>query len=169
MRVSYLLLCYIPITKSLNVVNHLLRFFFDFVLSDYIVMISCVILVVLFSLQHHGTHRVAFLFAPIVTAWLFCISGIGIYNIFHWNPQIFQALSPLYMLKFLRTTGVEGWVSLGGVALSMTGISFKTSDAVSSLLATKESYWKLPLSGILSQVWRQCLLIWDISLLSQLR
>ncbi|XP_030506253.1 potassium transporter 1 isoform X1 [Cannabis sativa] len=90
--------------------------------DNYVVMISCVILVALFSLQHHGTHRVAFIFAPIVTAWLLCISGIGIYNIVHWNPHIFRALSPLYMLKFLRTTGVEGWVSLGGVALSMTGV-----------------------------------------------
>ncbi|PON85442.1 Potassium transporter [Trema orientale] len=90
--------------------------------ENYVVIISCVILVALFSLQHHGTHTVAFMFAPIVTAWLLCISGIGIYNIFHWNPRIFQALSPLYILKFLRTTGVEGWVSLGGVVLSMTGV-----------------------------------------------
>ncbi|GMN23674.1 hypothetical protein TIFTF001_000210 [Ficus carica] len=90
--------------------------------DNYVVIISCVILVGLFSLQHHGTHRVAFMFAPIVTAWLLCISGIGIYNIFHWNPHIFHALSPVYMFKFLRTTGVEGWVSLGGIALSMTGV-----------------------------------------------
>ncbi|XP_024025480.1 potassium transporter 1 [Morus notabilis] len=90
--------------------------------DNYVVIISCVILVGLFSLQHHGTHRVAFMFAPIVTAWLLCISGIGIYNIFHWNPRIFHALSPVYMFKFLRTTGVEGWVSLGGVVLSMTGV-----------------------------------------------
>ncbi|KAL5580699.1 hypothetical protein UlMin_013141 [Ulmus minor] len=90
--------------------------------ENYVVIISCVILVGLFSLQHHGTHRVAFMFAPIVMAWLICISGIGIYNIFHWNPRIFHALSPVYMVKFLRTTGVEGWVSLGGVVLSMTGV-----------------------------------------------
>ncbi|XP_062086170.1 potassium transporter 1 [Humulus lupulus] len=90
--------------------------------DNYVVLISCVILVALFSLQHYGTHRVAFIFAPIVTAWLLCISGIGIYNVVHWNPRIFRALSPLYMLKFLRTTGIEGWVSLGGVALSMTGV-----------------------------------------------
>lgn len=125
MRVSYLLPCCIPTIICLNVVNHLLTFFFDIILPDYIVIISCVILVALFSLQHHGTHRVAFMFAPIVTLWLLCIGGIGIYNIFHWNPRIFHALSPLYMLKFLRTTGVEGWVSLSGVVLSMTGIFFK--------------------------------------------
>ncbi|PQQ11754.1 hypothetical protein Pyn_02618 [Prunus yedoensis var. nudiflora] len=90
--------------------------------DNYVVIISCVLLVGLFSLQHHGTHRVAFMFAPIVTAWLLCISGIGIYNIFHWNRRIFHALSPVYMLKFLRSTGVEGWVSLAGVVLSITGV-----------------------------------------------
>ncbi|KAG4982992.1 hypothetical protein JHK87_027741 [Glycine soja] len=31
---------------------------------------------VLFSIQHHGTHRVAFMFAPLLAAWLLCISGI---------------------------------------------------------------------------------------------
>ncbi|ERN05324.1 hypothetical protein AMTRI_Chr08g208830 [Amborella trichopoda] len=89
--------------------------------ENYIVAISCLILVGLFSLQHHGTHRVAFMFAPIVTAWLLCISGIGIYNIFRWNTSVFHALSPSYMFKFLKATGKEGWVSLGGVILCITG------------------------------------------------
>lgn len=89
--------------------------------ADYVVLISCVILVGLFSLQHHGTNKVAFMFAPIVTAWLICISGIGMYNIFRWNPSIVRALSPSYMYRFLRSTGTEGWVSLGGVVLCITG------------------------------------------------
>ncbi|XP_059626451.1 potassium transporter 1 isoform X2 [Cornus florida] len=96
--------------------------------ENYIVLISCVILVGLFSLQHHGTHKVAFMFAPIVTAWLLCISGIGIHNIIKWNPCIFRALSPIYMLKFLRSTGKEGWVSLGGVVLSITGVETMFAD-----------------------------------------
>ncbi|XP_057954319.1 potassium transporter 1 isoform X2 [Malania oleifera] len=96
--------------------------------ENYVIIISCIILVGLFSLQHHGTHRVAFMFAPIVTAWLLCISGIGIYNIIQWNPQIFQALSPVYMLKFIRSTGTEGWVSLGGVVLAITGVETMFAD-----------------------------------------
>ncbi|KAL6200365.1 hypothetical protein ACLB2K_030147 [Fragaria x ananassa] len=90
--------------------------------DNHVVIISCVLLVGLFSLQHHGTHRVAFMFAPIITAWLLCISGIGIYNIVHWNQRVFRALSPVYMLKFLRTTRIDGWVSLAGVVLSITGV-----------------------------------------------
>lgn len=72
------------------------------------------------------------MFAPIITAWLLCISGIGIYNIVHWNQRVFRALSPVYMLKFLRTTRIDGWVSLAGVVLSITGTSFTVllADAV---------------------------------------
>ncbi|KAK8342329.1 hypothetical protein V6Z12_A08G224400 [Gossypium hirsutum] len=96
--------------------------------ENYVVLISCVIIVGLFSLQHHGTNRVAFMFAPIVAAWLLCISSIGIYNIFRWNPHIFRALSPVYMLKFLKRTGIEGWISLGGVVLSITGVETMFAD-----------------------------------------
>ncbi|KAF5954314.1 hypothetical protein HYC85_007170 [Camellia sinensis] len=78
--------------------------------------------------KHYGTHRVAFMFAPIVTAWLLCIGGIGTYNIIKWNLHIFHALSPVYMLKFLRSTGIEGWVYLGGVVLSITGVDAMFAD-----------------------------------------
>ncbi|PQQ18307.1 potassium transporter 6 [Prunus yedoensis var. nudiflora] len=40
------------------------------------VPIACIILIGLFALQHYGTHRVGFLFAPIVLTWLLCISAI---------------------------------------------------------------------------------------------
>ncbi|KAJ9565146.1 hypothetical protein OSB04_001112 [Centaurea solstitialis] len=96
--------------------------------ENYVVAISCVLLIGLFSIQHHGTHRVAFLFAPIVTAWLLSIAGIGIYNIIQWNPQIFHALSPIYMVKLLKRTRREGWLSLGGVVLSITGVETMFAD-----------------------------------------
>lgn len=87
-----------------------------------VVLITCVILVGLFALQHVGTHRVAFLFAPIVIIWLISIFAIGLYNTIVWNPNILSALSPYYIVKFFRETGKDGWISLGGVLLSVTGI-----------------------------------------------
>jgi KUP system potassium uptake protein len=89
--------------------------------ADAVIPITCVILAFLFALQHYGTHRVGFLFAPIVLAWLFCMSALGLYNIIHWNPQIYQALNPSYMFKFLKKTRKYGWMSLGGILLCMTG------------------------------------------------
>ena len=94
-----------------------------FCFVDIEVPVACVILVFLFALQHYGTHRVGFLFAPVVITWLLCISAFGVYNIFHWNPHVYKALSPYYMFKFLRKTQRGGWMSLGGILLCMTGIN----------------------------------------------
>lgn len=93
-----------------------------------VVLLSCIVLVGLFSLQHRGTQKVAFMFAPIVIIWLFCIGGIGLYNIVHWNPNIYQAISPYYIVKFFRTTGTDGWIALGGILLSMTGSEAMFAD-----------------------------------------
>lgn len=90
--------------------------------------VACAILVFLFALQHYGTHRVGFLFAPVVITWLLCISAIGVYNIVHWNPHVYQALSPYYMYKFLKKTQRSGWMSLGGILLCMTGSEAMFAD-----------------------------------------
>nr|POF02968.1 potassium transporter 6 [Quercus suber] len=92
------------------------------------VPVACAILIGLFALQHYGTHRVGFLFAPVVLTWLFCISGIGIYNIFRWNPHVYKALSPYYMYQFLRKTQRGGWMSLGGILLCITGSEAMFAD-----------------------------------------
>ncbi|CAD6337039.1 unnamed protein product [Miscanthus lutarioriparius] len=90
--------------------------------------VTCVILVGLFALQHFGTHRVGFLFAPIVCLWLLCISTIGVYNIIVWNPHIYKALSPYYMYSFIQKTQVGGWMSLGGILLCVTGSEAMYAD-----------------------------------------
>ncbi|KAJ6910987.1 hypothetical protein NC652_021586 [Populus alba x Populus x berolinensis] len=97
-------------------------------LSDVEVPVACIILIGLFALQHYGTHRIGFLFAPVVLTWLLCISAIGIYNIIHWNPHVYQALSPYYMYKFLRKTQRGGWMSLGGILLCITGSEAMFAD-----------------------------------------
>ncbi|BFG28731.1 hypothetical protein CerSpe_150050 [Prunus speciosa] len=96
--------------------------------ENYTVFIACIILVGLFALQHYGTHKVGFLFAPIMLIWLLCISGVGMYNIFRWNPRVIGALSPYYIYNFFRKTGRIGWSSLGGVVLCLTGTEAMFAD-----------------------------------------
>ncbi|XP_057523385.1 potassium transporter 2 [Amaranthus tricolor] len=93
-----------------------------------VIPFTCFILVCLFALQHYGTHRVGFVFAPVVLIWLLCISGLGLYNILHWNPHVYQAISPYYMYKFLKKTTISGWMSLGGVLLCITGSEAMFAD-----------------------------------------
>ncbi|XP_071939749.1 potassium transporter 4-like [Coffea arabica] len=93
-----------------------------------VILIVCVILVGLFALQHCGTHKVAFLFAPVVVLWLISIFVLGLYNVIHWNPKIVSALSPHYIVKFFKETGKDGWISLGGVLLAITGTEAMFAD-----------------------------------------
>lgn len=86
-----------------------------------VVMIACALLVGLFVLQHRGTNKVAFLFAPIMILWLLSIATVGVYNIVTWNPSVYKALSPYYIYVFFRDTGIDGWLSLGGILLCITG------------------------------------------------
>ncbi|KAK9120265.1 hypothetical protein Scep_018358 [Stephania cephalantha] len=96
--------------------------------SGEVVLLACIILVGLFALQHWGTHKVAFLFAPIVIIWLISIFSVGIYNIVRWNPKILKALSPYYVIKFFRQNGRDGWISLGGILLCTTGTEAMFAD-----------------------------------------
>ncbi|XP_078435395.1 potassium transporter 1 isoform X2 [Wolffia australiana] len=98
--------------------------------ENYEVAISCMILVGLFSLQHFGTHRVAFVFAPIVAVWSLAICSIGVYNIARWNPGVFRAISPSYLVRFLRATGAQGWASLAGVVLCITALGHFTPASI---------------------------------------
>ncbi|XP_031505622.1 potassium transporter 4-like isoform X2 [Nymphaea colorata] len=93
-----------------------------------VVILACVLLVGLFALQHYGTQKVAFMFAPIVILWLLSIGSIGIYNIIVWNPRVYRALSPYYVYKFFEITGKDGWTSLGGVLLCITGTEAMFAD-----------------------------------------
>lgn len=87
-----------------------------------VVVFACILLVFLFLLQHSGFHKVAFMFTPIVILWLLSIAAIGIYNVIKWNPRVYQALSPHYCYRFFKVTGMDGWISLGGILLCLTGI-----------------------------------------------
>ncbi|CAL5185503.1 unnamed protein product [Lathyrus oleraceus] len=93
-----------------------------------LVLLACVILVGMFALQHCGTHRIAFMFAPIVIIWLLSIFIIGIYNTVLWNPKIVFAISPHYIIQFFIKTGTEGWISLGGILLCITGAEAMFAD-----------------------------------------
>nr|CAD20319.1 putative potassium transporter [Cymodocea nodosa] len=96
--------------------------------DDEVVIIACMVLVGLFALQHYGTQKVAFLFAPVVMLWLLCIGVIGLYNTIHWNRRIYHALSPHYIYRFFKATGKDGWLSLGGILLSITGAEAMFAD-----------------------------------------
>jgi len=86
------------------------------------VLVAVVILVGFFSMQHYGTDKVSWLFAPIVLLWFLLIGSIGIFNIWKYGSSVLKAFSPVYIYRYFRKGGKEGWTSLGGIMLSITGM-----------------------------------------------
>uniref|UniRef100_A0A0D6QY81 Potassium transporter n=1 Tax=Araucaria cunninghamii TaxID=56994 RepID=A0A0D6QY81_ARACU len=96
--------------------------------DDVVVVLAVVILVALFSLQHYGTDKVGWLFAPVVLLWLLSIGSIGAYNIFKHDRQVLKAFSPIYIVRYFRRGKKQSWVSLGGIMLSITGTEALFAD-----------------------------------------
>ncbi|KAI7738763.1 hypothetical protein M8C21_031701 [Ambrosia artemisiifolia] len=96
--------------------------------NDIVVLVSVIILIGLFSLQHYGPDKVGWLFAPIVLLWFLLIGGIGIFNIFKHDKGVLRAFSPVYIFHYFRRRGKNGWISLGGIMLSITGTEALFAD-----------------------------------------
>ncbi|XP_009765361.1 potassium transporter 11-like [Nicotiana sylvestris] len=96
--------------------------------NDVVVVVAVIILVGLFSLQHYGTDRVGWLFAPVVLLWFLLVGGIGIYNIWKYDSSVLRAFSPVYIYRYFRRGKREGWTSLGGIMLSITGTEALFAD-----------------------------------------
>lgn len=91
--------------------------------ADTVVGVSVAILILLFAFQRFGTDKVGFTFAPIILIWFLFLIGIGLFNLFKHDITVLKALNPLYIIYYLRRSGKQGWISLGGAFLCITGES----------------------------------------------
>lgn len=82
---------------------------------------ACAILLCLFILQRCGTHKIGFIFAPIIIIWLFFISAVGLHNIFYWDKHVLSAISPVYVYEFVSNINLKSWRSLGSILLCAAG------------------------------------------------
>jgi KUP system potassium uptake protein len=77
-------------------------------------------LIVLFSIQKFGTHRVGGLFGPIVILWFATIATLGVIWIMR-APDVLAAVDPRHALRFFERNGFTGFAVLGAVFLVATG------------------------------------------------
>jgi len=89
-------------------------------LDHYVVPLTVLILVVLFSVQSSGTARVASAFGPVMVVWFAAIAVMGLVHISD-DPSVLAAINPWYGIQFLLSHGVIGLVTLGLVFLAVTG------------------------------------------------
>ena len=90
--------------------------FFD----PYVVPVAVVILIGVFAIQRHGTHRVGRLFGPIMVVWFVAIAVLGIVQMVR-QPVVLTAIDPRHAFWFFREHGWHGFAVLGAVFLVVTG------------------------------------------------
>jgi KUP system potassium uptake protein len=86
----------------------------------YVVPITVVILIVLFSVQLRGTAKVAAFFGPVTLIWFFAIAAAGLWQVANY-PTVLLAFNPYYGINFLLHHGIIGFYTLGAVFLVVTG------------------------------------------------
>ena len=89
-------------------------------LEHYVIPVTVLILVVLFSVQSSGTARVASAFGPVMVVWFACLALMGLVHISD-DPSVLAAINPVYAVQFLLSHGTIGLVTLGAVFLAVTG------------------------------------------------
>ncbi|WP_054653029.1 KUP/HAK/KT family potassium transporter [Limosilactobacillus equigenerosi] len=96
--------------------------------QDQVILITFVILLVLFSVQHFGTSIIGHAFGPLMVIWFSFLAWFGFTNLLK-APIILKALSPLYGLQLLFSpTNHAGILILGSVFLATTGAEALYSD-----------------------------------------
>ena len=89
-------------------------------LEPYVVPVAVVILIAVFAIQKHGTHRVGRFFGPIMVAWFAVIAVLGIVWLAR-EPVVLTAIDPRHAVSFFREHGWHGFAVLGAVFLVVTG------------------------------------------------
>ncbi len=97
------------------------------VLHQYIVPLTIVVLVALYSVQRRGTAGIGRWFGPIMLVWFAALAVMGVINIVA-APEILRALNPYYAFAFMLENRFIAFVALGAVVLAFTGAEALYAD-----------------------------------------
>jgi KUP system potassium uptake protein len=96
-------------------------------MGRYVVPISIVVLVALYSVQWKGTAGIGRWFGPIMVVWFIALAIMGVVHIAE-RPEILEALNPLIALRFMLENKFLGLIALGAVVLAITGAEALYAD-----------------------------------------
>ena len=95
--------------------------------GPWVVPVTAVIIVVLFSVQRQGTAVVGKFFGPVMIAWFLTIGACGVAGILD-DPRILAALSPTYAIGFLAGRFDIAFFALAAIVLAVTGAEALYAD-----------------------------------------
>jgi KUP system potassium uptake protein len=96
-------------------------------LGHFVVPVTMLILVGLFSIQRHGTASVGVLFGPVMCLWFVTLATLGTIQIAA-APGVLAALNPAFAFDFLTGNPMAAFLALGAVVLAVTGTEALYAD-----------------------------------------
>jgi KUP system potassium uptake protein len=96
-------------------------------LQRYVIPLTIITIVLLFSAQSRGTAKVGAVFGPIMLLWFISLAALGIRGVLR-APQVLWSLDPILGVQFLMHSGWTGFVVLGSVFLAVTGAEALYAD-----------------------------------------
>ncbi|MEX5745660.1 potassium transporter Kup [Massilia sp. X63] len=96
-------------------------------MAHYVVPLAVVVLVLLYSVQRHGTAGIGRFFGPVMLVWFLTLAVMGVINIIE-APVILNALNPWHAFHFMLENRLLAFVALGAVVLAMTGAEALYAD-----------------------------------------
>ncbi|MEN9711461.1 MAG: hypothetical protein RL441_1453 [Actinomycetota bacterium] len=91
------------------------------------VPITVLVLVILFSVQFKGTHSLGKVFGSVILLWFITIGAFGLLAALK-QPQVFQALSPVYAIEYVAHDGLHTLIIMSSVILAVTGAEALYAD-----------------------------------------
>jgi len=95
--------------------------------SQFVVPLTCLILIGLFVAQKRGTAGIGAVFGPVTLCWFVAIGAAGVPWILR-RPDVLAAVNPLHAARFLLSHGRSGFFVLGSVVLCITGCEALYAD-----------------------------------------
>jgi KUP system potassium uptake protein len=96
-------------------------------LKEYVLPISCGVIIALFAMQYRGTHSVGRVFGPVMALWFIALAILGVKQIVY-RPDVLLAISPWYAVKLCIVYKYLAFVVLGAVVLCVTGAEALYAD-----------------------------------------
>ena len=90
------------------------------VFTPYVIPITIVILIILFSVQSRGTAKIGAIFGPVMLLWFLVLAALGLTHVIE-HPAVMAAVNPVYAVRFFARNGLAGFLVLGSVFLAVTG------------------------------------------------
>jgi KUP system potassium uptake protein len=90
-------------------------------MKRYVIPITLVIIIALFTIQRYGTAAVGRLFGPIMLVWFATLAAFGGMSVMQ-NPIILYAVNPAYAVAFVAEHTLQAYIVMGSVVLVVTGV-----------------------------------------------